>query len=147
MTEEQWLTGDDPTLMLEFLRGKASRRKQLLYACGCVRQMCQATLDGPTCNRVGAVEQFADGAGQLEGSPAAVVEIRSETVGTFLGQPAPEAPPFVTVGSLVNPDTVVGLIEALMDFTEITADGSGVIAEVLANTFDPVEYGMTLFRV
>jgi hypothetical protein len=39
MTEEQWLSGDDPTPMLKFLRGKASERKLLLFACTCLRSM------------------------------------------------------------------------------------------------------------
>ena len=35
MTEAEWLTCNDPTRMLEFLRGKASERKLRLYACAC----------------------------------------------------------------------------------------------------------------
>jgi acetyl-CoA carboxylase biotin carboxyl carrier protein len=53
----------------------------------------------------------------------------------------------VTVGSRVQPDTVVCMIEAMKLFNEITADCSGVIAEVLVQNKDPVEYGTVLFRV
>jgi acetyl-CoA carboxylase biotin carboxyl carrier protein len=74
-------------------------------------------------------------------------EIKSPTVGTFYAQKEPGAPPYVTVGSRVQPDTVVCMIEAMKLFNEITADCSGVIAEVLVQNKDPVEYGTVLFRV
>ena len=76
-----------------------------------------------------------------------LIEIKSPTVGTFYAQKEPGAPPYVTVGSRVQPDTVVCMIEAMKLFNEITADCSGVIAEVLVQNKDPVEYGTVLFRV
>ena len=76
-----------------------------------------------------------------------LLEIKSPTVGTFYAQKEPGAPPYVTVGSRVQPDTVVCVIEAMKLFNEITADCSGVIAEVLVQNKDPVEYGTVLFRV
>jgi hypothetical protein len=36
MTEPEWLACDDPTPMLEFLRGEASDRKLRLFAAGCL---------------------------------------------------------------------------------------------------------------
>ncbi len=74
-------------------------------------------------------------------------EIKSPTPGTFYAASSPEADPFVKVGSKVNNDTVVCLIEAMKLFTEITADVSGVIAEILVQNQQPVEFGTVLFRV
>ena len=37
MTEAEWLASDDPTPLLEYLRGEASDRKLRLYACACFR--------------------------------------------------------------------------------------------------------------
>lgn len=74
-------------------------------------------------------------------------EIKSPTPGTFYAAPSPDAEPFVKVGSRVQPDTVVCLIEAMKVFNEITADCSGVIVEVCVQNQQPVEYGQVLFRV
>jgi acetyl-CoA carboxylase biotin carboxyl carrier protein len=76
-----------------------------------------------------------------------LLTIKSPTPGTFYAAPSPDAEPFVGVGSRVTPTTVVCLIEAMKIFNEITADCSGVITEVLAETQQPVEYGQVLFKV
>ena len=85
-----------------------------------------------------------------ESPPAAAsktVVIESPMVGTFYTSSAPEAPPFVTTGSVVHHDTTVGIIEAMKVFTEIPAGVSGTIVEVLAKNGQPVEFGQPLFRV
>ncbi len=74
-------------------------------------------------------------------------EIVSPTPGTFYAREKPAAPPYVKVGDRVTPTTVVCQIEAMKIFNEITADCAGVIAEVLAENKQPVEYGTVLFRV
>ena len=79
--------------------------------------------------------------------PKAEVTIKSPTPGTFYGSPSPDAEPFVKVGSKVTPTTVVCIIEAMKIFNEITADCSGVIAEILAENQQAVEYGQVLFKV
>lgn len=76
-----------------------------------------------------------------------LIEIKSQTVGTFYSKPNPDAPAFVRVGSRVTPTTVVGLIEAMKIFNEITADCTGVVAEILVEAQQPVEFGQILFRV
>ena len=73
--------------------------------------------------------------------------IKAPTIGTFYNRPSPDAEPFVKVGSRVNNDTVVCIIEAMKLFNEITADCSGVITEVLVENQQPVEYGQALFKV
>jgi len=75
------------------------------------------------------------------------VEIKSPMVGTFYQAASPEDAPFVSVGSSVQPDTVVCLIEAMKVFEQITADCSGTIDEILVQNGDPVEHGQPLFRV
>jgi acetyl-CoA carboxylase biotin carboxyl carrier protein len=74
-------------------------------------------------------------------------EIRSEFVGTFYARPKPEAEPFVKVGSKVKPDTVVGLIEAMKLFNDVTAGITGTVAEVCVENQQGVEFNTVLFKV
>jgi len=73
--------------------------------------------------------------------------IESPMVGTYYASNAPEAPPFVSMGSVVQPNTIVCIIEAMKVFTDIPAGVSGTVAEVLVKNGQPVEYGQPLFRV
>jgi acetyl-CoA carboxylase biotin carboxyl carrier protein len=84
-----------------------------------------------------------------ETAPAAAeagLTINAPTVGTFYSSPSPEDPPFVKVGSKVNPDTTVCLIEAMKVFNPIEAEVTGTITEVLVQNGDAVEFGQPLFR-
>jgi acetyl-CoA carboxylase biotin carboxyl carrier protein len=82
-------------------------------------------------------------------SPAAAgtVVIESPMVGTYYASSAPDAPVFVSVGSVVQPSTTVCIIEAMKVFTDIPAGVSGTIAEILVKNGQAVEFGQPLFRV
>ena len=75
------------------------------------------------------------------------IEVKSPMIGTFYRSPSPEAGSYVEVGSEVNPDTVVCLIEAMKVMNEIKAEVKGVITQVLVENAKPVEYGQPLFKV
>ncbi len=94
----------------------------------------------------------AGGATFSSGPPAASekpvgVTINAPTVGTFYTAASPEDPPFVSVGSVVRPDTVVCIIEAMKVFNQIQAEKSGRVTEMLVENGAAVEYGQPLFRV
>lgn len=72
--------------------------------------------------------------------------IKSPTIGTFYATPAPNDPPFVSVGSVVTPDTVVCTIEQMKVFNQIPAGVSGTITAVLVKSGDAVEFDTPLFR-
>lgn len=78
-------------------------------------------------------------------SPSA--EVKSPMIGTFYRSPSPEAAPYVEVGTEVNPDTVVCIIEAMKVMNEIKAEVKGVITEALVDNAKPVEFGQPLFRL
>ena len=86
--------------------------------------------------------------GESNSPPAETgVVIKSPTVGTFYSAPSPDDPPFVTVGSKVQPDTTVCIVEAMKVFNPIPAEVSGTIISILVNNGDAVEFDQPLFRV
>lgn len=81
-------------------------------------------------------------------SPATKLhEIRSPIVGTFYRAPAPDAPPFVQVGSMVDKGTVLCIVEAMKLMNEIESDVAGKVAQILVENGQPVEYGQVLFLI
>src|SRR4051794_12418207 len=73
MTEDEWLSCDDPSVMLSFLEGRITKRKCLLFACACERRMWEQ----PDYERekVEASERYADGQGPPEDVLAALEAI------------------------------------------------------------------------
>lgn len=78
---------------------------------------------------------------------AAHHEIKSPIVGTFYRAPAPDAAPFVEVGSSIESGTVLCIVEAMKLMNEIESDVSGKIAKILVENGQPVEYDQALFLV
>jgi acetyl-CoA carboxylase biotin carboxyl carrier protein len=74
-------------------------------------------------------------------------EVKSPIVGTFYRSPAPDASPFVQVGSEVGPGSVLCIVEAMKLMNEIESDVSGTIAKILVENGQPVEYDQVLFLV
>jgi len=76
-----------------------------------------------------------------------LLEIASPMVGTFYRSPSPGADPYVTIGSDVEPDTVVCIIEAMKVMNEIKSEVTGSIVEILVQDAEPIEFGQVLFLV
>ncbi len=74
-------------------------------------------------------------------------EIRSPIVGTFYRAPAPDADPYIQVGSMVSPGTVLCIVEAMKLMNEIESDVSGKIVKILVENASPVEYNQPLFII
>ncbi len=75
------------------------------------------------------------------------VEIKSPMVGTFYRSPSPEAGPFVDPGDEIGDETVLCIIEAMKVMNEIKAEMQGIVADVLVENGEAVEYGQPLFLV
>ncbi len=75
------------------------------------------------------------------------VEIKSPMIGTFYRSPSPESAPYVDVGTEVNADTVVAIIEAMKVMNEIKSELRGVITQMLVENGKPVEFGQPLFKI
>ena len=68
-------------------------------------------------------------------------------MGTFYRSASPSAEPFVKIGSSVEAETVVCIIEAMKLMNEIQAETTGEVAKIYVENGQPVEYGQPLFGV
>ena len=75
------------------------------------------------------------------------VEIECPMVGTFYEAPSPDSDPYIEIGSHIEPQTVVCIIEAMKVLNEIKAETGGTVVERLVANGQAVEYGQTIFRV
>ncbi|NLI28659.1 MAG: acetyl-CoA carboxylase biotin carboxyl carrier protein [Nitrospiraceae bacterium] len=87
----------------------------------------------------------AQGEAEVPERPQHVVP--APIVGTFYRAPAPDAAPFVEVGSRIKKGQILCIIEAMKLMNEIESDAEGVITKILVENGKPVEYGQALFVV
>ncbi len=76
-----------------------------------------------------------------------VQDVAAPLLGTFYRAPKPGAPPFVEIGSTVEEDTVVAIIEVMKLMNTVRAGVRGIVSEVLARDGALVEYGEAILRV
>jgi acetyl-CoA carboxylase biotin carboxyl carrier protein len=88
----------------------------------------------------------------LPGAPTVTEEpgityVKSPMVGTFYRSSSPESKAFVDVGSKIEDNSLVCIIEAMKIMNEIQAESKGTIVEILVENGQPVEYGQRLFKL
>ena len=76
-----------------------------------------------------------------------VQDVQAPLLGTFYRAPKPGAPPFVELGSAVEEDTIIGIIEVMKLMNTVRAGVRGRVTEILARDGELVEYGEVLLRV
>ncbi|HOW87452.1 MAG TPA: acetyl-CoA carboxylase biotin carboxyl carrier protein [Candidatus Omnitrophota bacterium] len=84
------------------------------------------------------------------GQPAVeegVTIVRSPMVGTFYAAPAPDQPPYVTVGKVIKEGDVLCIIEAMKLMNEIKAELGGTVIEVMVQNGQTVEYDQPIFKI
>ena len=103
----------------------------------------------PTDPPAGDEGPTATGSPRTEASATAdgMSEIRAPMVGTFYRAPSPTSPPFVEVGSEVDEDDPLCLIEVMKLYTTISAKGPGRVAEICAENGAMVGADEILFRI
>ena len=67
--------------------------------------------------------------------------------GTFYRRPDPDSDVFVTESQHVEAGTVIGLIEVMKMFQEITAEQPGTLLEFLVENDAPVDAGQPIARL
>lgn len=80
-------------------------------------------------------------------SEPGLIDVPSPLLGIFYRAPRPGEPPFVEVGSKLEEDTIVGIIEVMKLMNSVRAGVKGEVIEILAMNGTPVEYGEVLLRV
>jgi acetyl-CoA carboxylase biotin carboxyl carrier protein len=93
------------------------------------------------------VPQTPGGRTGAQGKGEGLLEVKSPIVGTFYEAPSPDSDPYVDIGTHVDPQMVVCIIEAMKVMNEIKAEVSGTVVEKIAANGQAVEYGQVLFRV
>lgn len=101
----------------------------------------------PTAPVAAAPAEAAPAADAPAAEEKGISVITSPMVGTFYRAPSPESPPFADIGSQVQGESVVCIIEAMKVMNEIQAELSGKITECLVENGEAVEYGQPLFKV
>src|SRR4029077_11062484 len=73
-------------------------------------------------------------------------EITSPMLGTFYRAPKPGSAPFVEIGSAVEEDSVIAIIEVMKLMNTVRAGVKGVVTEILPADETLVEFGQVLMR-
>jgi acetyl-CoA carboxylase biotin carboxyl carrier protein len=120
-------------------------------------RICKSGQSAPTYTVHAPAPALAPAASYAAPAPAATAAasapaanlpaINSPMVGTFYMSPSPDSASYVSVGTEVNEETVVCIIEAMKVMNEIKAEIKGVITEIVAENGKPVEFGQPLFRI
>ena len=107
-----------------------------------VPQMMAAESAVPLGGQAGAAQQQAQ-----PDQDEKLVEIVAPMVGTLFVAASPSAEPFLEIGSKVDQDTVVCIIEAMKVMNEIKSEVKGTIRKILVENGSAVEYGQALYLV
>jgi acetyl-CoA carboxylase biotin carboxyl carrier protein len=101
-----------------------------------------ATPAAPPVQRV-AAPRSAPAASIPEGAKA----VTAPLLGTFYARSKPGEAPFVKVGDVVKPDTVLCIVEVMKLMNSVNAGCHGVIAAVHVEDGQLVEFGQALFSI
>jgi acetyl-CoA carboxylase biotin carboxyl carrier protein len=107
----------------------------------------QALPTAVSANVGGAGSSSAAGQPVATDFPEQFVVVRAPNLGTFYRSPKPGAPPYVSVGQPVDPDTEICLIEVMKLFTSVSAGVRGTVRRILAEDSQLVEFDQPLFLV
>ena len=82
-----------------------------------------------------------------QGSVPQGTVVRAPIVGTFFRRSAPDAAPYVEVGSMVAVGDTLCIIEAMKNMNEIDSEVAGTIKEILVQDAEAVSYDQPLFVI
>jgi len=80
-------------------------------------------------------------------APPGTAAVPAPLLGIFYRAPKPGEPPFVDVGSRVEADTIIGIIEVMKLMNTVRAGQRGEVVAIPARNGELVEYGEALLFV
>jgi acetyl-CoA carboxylase biotin carboxyl carrier protein len=100
----------------------------------------------------GAARGEGTGAATGDAADANLIRVTAPSEGIFYRRGSPDAPAYVEVGSTVSSGVVLGLVEVMKCFNQITYGGPGFpergeIVKILAEDSGEVQFGQELFWV
>jgi acetyl-CoA carboxylase biotin carboxyl carrier protein len=76
-----------------------------------------------------------------------LIAVQSPLLGTFYRAPKPGSDPFIKLGDVISPSSVIGIIEVMKLMNPVTVDVAGEVVEIVAVDGELVEHGQVLIRV
>ena len=73
--------------------------------------------------------------------------VKAPMVGTFYRAASPQTPNFIEVGQAIVQGQTLCILEAMKIMNQIDADTSGIVAAILVENGQPVEFGQPLFII
>lgn len=104
-----------------------------------------ARRESPAVGRPAAVSTPASGS-SLDPVPGTIT-VTAPMLGTFYSAPKPGEPAFVQVGTHIEPDSVLCIIEVMKLMNSVHAEVHGEVVAVLARDGELVEFGQPLFSI
>ena len=111
---------------------------------GIKREKLLSSIEVPLQKPAGSYEKITQ---KPEEETQRLITVTSPIVGTFYRSPSPDASPFVEVGVRVKKAQTICIIEAMKLMNEVESEVDGIVARVLVESGQPVEYGEPLFLV
>jgi acetyl-CoA carboxylase biotin carboxyl carrier protein len=83
---------------------------------------------------------------EARGDPS-LIDVTAPLLGIFYRAPRPGDAPYIEVGSVLQEDTVIGIIEVMKLMNSVRAEVRGTVVEIVAEDGSAVEEGQVLLRV
>jgi acetyl-CoA carboxylase biotin carboxyl carrier protein len=133
-------------LRITIRRGDRSDEQELIHRQNAGNSRREASVAQERSERVTAKAPARPRPASIDAASGAV-PVTAPLLGTFYARPKPGEPPFVSVASIVEADTVLCIIEVMKLMNSVVAGVRGTIAAIHANEGELVEHGQLLFSI
>lgn len=148
MTEDEWFSCSDPTLMLAFLHGRASDRQLRLFACAACHGVGRFVPVGACRQAVEVSHRFADG----DATPDELAGARAAAIAATDGHPSPHREAMWAACETAHPSAMRAAKVAAQEAreqvrkanpraaTDEAAAQAGYLRDIIGNPFRPARH-------